>query len=120
MADWNELTTSPIARCQGLSQKRIKGANARLKEHGRDTLREVFRRIDASRFCHGENDKAWVATFEWVVCQPDVPIRVLEGKYDNRTPTAPQRPQLPGQVRAKPGKYDHVERRATGGATSNA
>lgn len=87
MADWNDLTLPPIPRCRELSQKRRKHAHARLIERPRGVWRDVFSRIAASKFCNGDNDRGWVATFDWVMEQPDVAVKVLEGKYDNRRPS---------------------------------
>jgi hypothetical protein len=81
---WNEDTTPPIARCRELTDKRRKQAVARLRERPIDEWRHIFQRINASDFCRGQNDRGWIATFDWVL-QPDTAAKVLEGKYDNRT-----------------------------------
>ena len=44
----------------------------------------MFARIQASAFCRGDNERGWVADFAWVIGSPDVAVKVLEGKYDNR------------------------------------
>lgn len=80
---WNELTSKPIAACQELSEKRKRSARARLTERTMDEWRLVIQRIERSAFCRGENDRGWIATFDWLL-QPDTAVKVLEGKYDNR------------------------------------
>jgi general stress protein YciG len=40
----------------------------------------VVRRIVASGFCTGKNDRGWRATFDWLL-QPDTHLKVMEGKY---------------------------------------
>jgi hypothetical protein len=81
---WNEDTTPPIARCRELTDKRRKQAMARLRERPLEEWRPIFQRINASDFCRGQNDRGWIATFDWAL-QPDTAAKVLEGKYDNRT-----------------------------------
>jgi len=44
----------------------------------------VFARIQGSAFCRGTNDRGWVADLGWVISSPDVAVKVLEGKYDDR------------------------------------
>lgn len=80
---WNEGTTAPIARCQALSQARRRKALSRLRDASIDEWRVVIARINASPFCRGENDRGWVASFDWLL-QPDVRLKVLEGKYDGK------------------------------------
>jgi hypothetical protein len=57
---------------------------ARLRERPLEEWRPIFQRINASDFCRGQNDRGWIATFDWAL-QPDTAAKVLEGKYDNRT-----------------------------------
>lgn len=80
---WNRETAEPIPRCLELTDKRKVAAKARLRERPLEAWIGVMRRIQASDFCRGENDRAWVASFDWIL-QPDVAAKVLEGKYDNR------------------------------------
>lgn len=85
---WNTLTTAPIAHCRELSNTRIRAARKRLAERALDEWREVIARIERSAFCHGENDRGWVASFDWLL-QTDTAAKVLEGKYDNRAGSRP-------------------------------
>jgi hypothetical protein len=87
MEAWNEITHPPIARCRQLTEKRKRHCQARLKECPIDEWRVVFARIQASSFCRGEAGGAWVASFDWVIGSPDVLVKVLEGKYDDRKRT---------------------------------
>lgn len=81
---WNRLTQPPIARCRDLTTKRKRHAKARLTEHPLTEWEAVFSRIQASKFCRGENDRGWTASFDWAIGSPDVAVKVLEGKYDDR------------------------------------
>ncbi len=59
----------------------------------RDNYRDVFARIAGSNFCRGQNDRGWVASFDWIIANGDNYLKVLEGKYDNRG--SPQASLLP-------------------------
>lgn len=91
---WNTLTRPPIAQCRDLTSKRRRAAKARLTERPLTEWEEVFARIQASTFCAGQNERGWVATFDWAIGTPDVAVKVLEGKYDNRNPKAAPKPAL--------------------------
>jgi hypothetical protein len=99
-AAWNNGTTPPIPRCQELTPKRKTSAWARLRERNLDAWHRVIARIEASRFCRGENDHAWVATFDWLL-RPDTATKVLEGKYDNREPMLRAPPDTRGSREAR-------------------
>jgi hypothetical protein len=83
---WNRLTEPPIPRCRDLTAKRKRHVRARLAERPLSELETAFSQIQASSFCRGENDRGWMATFDWAVGSPDVVVKVLEGKYDDRRP----------------------------------
>lgn len=82
-AAWNAGTTAPIPKCLELSPRRRVKAKGRLQERPLSEWVEIIARIEASPFCRGDNDRGWVATFEWLL-QPDVAVKVLEGQYAHR------------------------------------
>ncbi len=51
-------------------------------------LESAIKRIMASDFCKGKNDRGWKADFDWIL-QPNTAAKIMEGKYDNRKPTKP-------------------------------
>ena len=109
MAYWNRVTTPPLPRCQIMTEKRIKQVGLRTKDQGAAKLREAIARIEASAFCRGETDRGqWVATMDWLLSAPDVVVKVLEGKYDNRSANVAPRPVVPGRIAAAGGKYASV------------
>lgn len=89
---WNRITAPPIPRCLKITPQRRRHSRARRVEHSLEEWDAVFRRIAGSAFCGGQNDRGWVATFDWAIGSPDVFVKVLEGKYDNRAP--PLKPRL--------------------------
>lgn len=79
---WNRFSP-PLPKCRELSATRRKAAQARLRAHPEhEYWLSVVARIADSAFCKGENDRAWKATFDWLL-RPDTSTRVLEGKYDS-------------------------------------
>lgn len=53
-----------------------------------DDWREAFRRIADSDFCNGNNDRGWIADFDFVLRKDTLP-KALEGKYDNPKAKSP-------------------------------
>lgn len=90
-ASWNSLTALPIPRCKNLTSTRKRHVRARLTERALAEWENVMQRIQGSRFCRGENDRGWAASFDWLIGSPDVGVKVLEGKYDDRDATKPKR-----------------------------
>lgn len=83
---WNHVTAPPIPRCRDMTLKRKQKATARLHERPFAEWQEIFARIQASDFCRGQTERGtWVATFDWIIANPDNAVKVLEGKYDNRS-----------------------------------
>lgn len=82
---WNATVTKPIAKCiLPLAPGRLRRVRLRLAQHSEPTFwTSLIGRIEQSAFLHGENDRGWAASFDWLL-QEDVPAKVLEGKYDNR------------------------------------
>lgn len=121
---WNRLTEAPIPRCRDLTTKRRRHIRARLTERPLTEWETVMARIQASSFCRGENDRAWVASFDWLIGSPDVAVKVLEGKYDDRRPkrktaelyVAPPRVECPHEPRCNSAEWCAllVERAAEG------
>ena len=69
-----------------MSEKRKKHLRARWRQldYNLATLEEAFRKVEASNFCKGENDRGWRADFDWLIKNDHNIIKVLEGKYDNK------------------------------------
>ncbi len=80
---WNADAHEDLPRCLELNEGRRKAATVRLRERSLPDWRAVVKRISASKFCRGQNDRTWVASFDWLL-QPDTAVKVLEGKYDDR------------------------------------
>lgn len=56
---------------------------ARIDEYGLDTVKEVLSKAANSKFLAGDNNRGFVASFEWIVRPNNFP-KILDGNYDNR------------------------------------
>jgi hypothetical protein len=95
---WNRLTEASVPRCRDLTSTRKRHIRARLTERPLTEWEQIISRIQASAFCRGENDRGWRATFDWLIGSPDVGVKVLEGKYDDRPRHASERPFTPAEL----------------------
>lgn len=80
---WNEHRAEPQPEWREMGAKRRKAAQARVRERSLDEWEAVVKRIAASAFCRGENERGWRADPDFLL-RPDTAAKVLEGKYDDR------------------------------------
>lgn len=81
---YNSICLS-LSKVRSLSSIRKKHLKARWRQLGFNikTFEEAFKKLEASSFCTGENDRGWKADFDWLIKNDNNIIKVLEGKYDN-------------------------------------
>jgi hypothetical protein len=82
---WN-LHCYKLSEVKKVSPSRLKKIDALNQTYLATEFNEACERVAASDFCCGKNDRAWIATFDWML-KPDTVAKVLEGKYDNRRPS---------------------------------
>lgn len=81
---WNSYKDEKFPTVSELTSgsTRYKNASARWTEKpDRDYWVGVIIKLNHSLFAKGDNDRGWVADFEFLV-RPDNHFRILEGKYD--------------------------------------
>lgn len=63
----------------------------RFEEMGFDyaILKQMFEKLEASKYCKGDNPRGWKASFDWVIENSKNWVKVIEGNYDNNQPGAP-------------------------------
>jgi len=116
---WNEMAARSDLPCaKTITPKRRQRIRDRLREHGMDGIREAIERIDQSDFCHGANNRAWKADFDFLL-QEDSLNCAREGRYDNRTPKlsmsqATGAVQILNQLRQKREARQHEENNLVG------
>ncbi len=74
---WNSLN---LQQLRTISNNRQVMLNARIKEHGFDSVLEAIENIEKSSFLKGQNIKNWVIKFDWFI-KPNNFIKVLENNY---------------------------------------
>jgi len=80
---WNDFCGS-LPKAKALSAARKKQAVSLWRTESNEAYWvEVIKKIQASDFCTGNNDRSWVATFDWFL-KADTHLKVTEGKYDTR------------------------------------
>ena len=50
-----------------------------------EIIKKVFQKIEASKFCRGDNKNGWKASFDWIFENEKNWVKVYEGNYDNKT-----------------------------------
>ncbi len=81
--EWNRTATLP--KCLLVSDKRKRALVVRCHESFfLANWKAAIAKVAASRFCLGENDRGWRASFDWFIT-PDVVAKIMEGKYDGNT-----------------------------------
>lgn len=81
---WNEHCGT-LPRAMASNPARAKRCRERMAEADAEAWSGVIKRIAASAFCNGKNKSGWRADLDWIL-QPEVRLKVLEGKYDNAGP----------------------------------
>ncbi|WP_315169519.1 phage replisome organizer N-terminal domain-containing protein [Metaclostridioides mangenotii] len=78
---WNSLN---LQQLRTISNNRQTLLNARIKEHGFDSILEAIENINDSSFLKGQNNRNWMITFDWLV-KPNNFVKVLENSYKDNT-----------------------------------
>lgn len=77
-------TCLSLSKVVGINGERKTSVAARWKEHpDLDWWAAYFRRVEASAFLKGNNDRKWKAKFDWLINAANM-NKVLEGNYDGR------------------------------------
>ena len=103
---WNErMRDRQIPSVNSISGKRKTHITARAEEYGVESIWTVIDKASASSFLNGSNQRAWVATFDWVFLPTNFP-KVLEGNYDNRPAGSTSRAAGAASIIAKLKQYE--------------
>jgi len=84
---WEE-ERGQLAGVRGVNGDRAKSLKARWQENpSAEFWTEVIRKIVASPFCNGENNRGWKANFDFLL-KPGTAHKALEGQYDGKATTS--------------------------------
>lgn len=78
-------TCISLPSVRNASAKRKQAIKARWIELKQDltAFKELFEKVEQTEFLKGNNDRGWMATFDWLM-KSDSMNKVLEGNYDKR------------------------------------
>lgn len=74
-----------LPKVQKISSNREKKIKARLKNIDLNGWKQVFERCEKSDFCCGVNKNNWTASLDWLISNDNNYVKVLEGRYDNKS-----------------------------------
>ncbi len=91
--DFNAIVAMYHAECPSfprivkVSEARKAKIRIRLEEMKGDfeVIKKVFQKLEASKFCRGDNKNGWKASFDWIFENEKNWVKVYEGNYDNKT-----------------------------------
>ena len=76
---WNTLTKLP--KITSMNASRLKKLKLRLKEDTfRDNWKDILDKLNTSAWHIGENDRGWVANFDWIITNDTNYVKILEAK----------------------------------------
>lgn len=86
--EYNRICVS-LPKCAKVTDGRKKHVKARLKDFGRDAIKQAFIKAEASDFLSGRSARSsdhsnWKCNFDWIVGSAEHMAKILEGQYDNR------------------------------------
>ncbi len=82
IADLYNDTCVSFPRLKLLSESRKRAIKARLNTYTVEDFKEMFRKVEASDFLKGKNNRDWRATFDWIIKDSNM-AKILDGNYDN-------------------------------------
>ncbi len=84
---WNATMKPPFPKCRELTDGRRQKIRARLRKRPSLTdWRTAYEALQANAFYGGENDRQWVADFDWTIKNDTVIAKVLERAHTPKTP----------------------------------
>lgn len=80
---WNNaFENKKVPKIQTMTASRKKAIDSILKSYDKEKIKEAVKKIRASEFLNGSNEKNWNATFDWFFQIKNF-TKVFEGNYDN-------------------------------------
>ena len=81
ICDYYNKTCIRLPKCMVMSERRKGAIRLRAKETSIQDVYKVIDKVAKSSFLCGNNDKNWVANFDWIF-NPTNFLKILEGNYD--------------------------------------
>lgn len=87
LKEFFNTTCEDMPSIKTITKTRKSAINARIKETSKSDFINVIKLASNSKFLNGENDRGWIADFDWIT-RPTNYIRILEGNYSNKGNTS--------------------------------
>lgn len=71
-----------LQKSVNITEPRLKSVRRAFKDYGEEGMEKILLTISQSSFLHGNNDRGWVAKFDWCV-KPANLVKIFEGNYDD-------------------------------------
>lgn len=85
---WNLVVPEIVPKVINFSPTRMRYLKIRRKDpFWSANFEKAVDKVITSDFCNGKNNRTWVVTFDFLLERPDAVAKIMEGQYDNRTPT---------------------------------
>jgi uncharacterized protein YdaU (DUF1376 family) len=100
---WNRVAEGGLSKAEKLTRERKARLRKRLAKDCNGVLDEweaYCRRLRASAFCCGENDRGWRADLDFALL-PKTFVQTIEGKYDDRPRQQPRGSPSNGHARRR-------------------
>lgn len=86
IADMYNNTCVSFPKLTKLSEKRKKAIKARLNTYTIDDFKKLFEMAESSSFLKGQNNRNWIATFDWIIQDANA-AKILDGNYADKPKT---------------------------------
>lgn len=83
---FNDICKS-LPKVKTLSENRKAAIKTATKKYSVDDFERLFHKAEESDFLCGNNNKAWSATFDWLIKESNM-AKVFDGNYDNKNNAA--------------------------------
>lgn len=80
---YNTTFAGKLPAIRSMTDARRKAIHARIAQHGKQSVMQVFTNVQNSPFLLGANDRNWRCDFDWIFKQQNF-IKILEGNYNGK------------------------------------
>lgn len=98
-----------LPKVEKITDKRKKSIDKLLNLYTLEKIEDAFKTINSSNFCTGNNDRGWIADFDFCI-NADKITNALEGKYKNGPDNKPTKPTQPKSTN----KFHNFEQKMAG------
>ena len=103
---WNKNIPIEISKITKLSKRRKEKLETRYEENKDiEIWKKAIIKMGKSSFCRGNNNREWIASFNWLIKNEDNLLNLLEGNYDSKM----EKSKVVGYINGKPITENDIE-----------